>query len=337
MKNVLCFGEILLRLSPDIEGNWLKNSSMPVYMGGAELNVAQALACWQIPVKYYTAMPDNYLARGMKTSLAENGIDVSRILTSGDRVGIYYLAQGTDLKNSEVVYDRANSSTATMRPGEIDWDSVLAGIDWFHFTAITPAINKTLADICLEAVQAAARKKITISVDLNYRSKLWKWGKEPLDVMPELVEYCNMVMGNIWAAEQMLGIRLAPDFKKEKAGCVEQAQRTSQEIARIFPACDTVANTFRFDQGGQLLYYGTYYADGQLYVSQEHQATDIKDKVGSGDCFMAGLIYGSVEQYHPQDIINFAAAAAVDKMFIVGDATQSGVEKIRQRIESVKR
>lgn len=334
MKKVLCFGEILLRLSPDLPGEWLPKQMMPAFIGGAELNVANALARWKIPVAYCSALPDNYMSKEITRDLTAKGIDMSRMITAGNRIGIYFLAQGTDLKNAEVIYDRALSSTTTLKPGSINWNEVFEEISWFHFTAITPAISEDLALVCKEALEAASRKNITISVDLNYRSKLWKWGKPPAEVMPGLVEYCHVVMGNIWAAEMMLGIRIDGNFTREKDASLLQATKTSAELIKRFPLCRQVANTFRYDQGVSLQYYGTLYSGNRLFVSEEHQAADIVDKVGSGDCFMAGLILGNNNGYNAQEIIDFAAAAAVDKMFVVGDATTSGVEEVRKRVRS---
>jgi 2-dehydro-3-deoxygluconokinase len=218
-----------------------------------------------------------------------------------------------------------------LKPGTINWDQIFKDITWFHFTAITPAISEDLALVCKEALEAATKKNITISVDLNYRSKLWKWGKQPVEVMPELVKYCHVVMGNIWAAEMMLGIGIGKDFIKEKDASVKQSLITSQELINRFPLCRQVANTFRYDQADSLQYYATLFSSKGMYVSGEHKVVNIVDKVGSGDCFMAGLIYGNVNGETEQEIIDFAAAAAVDKMFIVGDATTSGVAEVKKR------
>ncbi len=332
MKKVLCFGEILLRLSPDTAGNWLKAQQMPTFLGGAELNVAHALARWDIDVAYSSALPDNYMSKSIISELKAKGIDMSRMQQCGKRIGIYYLAQGTDLKNAEVIYDRAHSSTADLQPGQINWNEVLKDVSWLHFTAITPAIDKNLVAVCREALETASKKNITISVDLNYRSKLWQWGRQPHEVMPELAQFCDVVMGNIWAAEKMLGIKIVEGFTTEKNECIEQAARTSQEIIKRFPKCKQVANTFRFDREKSLDYYATLYTGGKLYVSGMHNAHSIIDKVGSGDCFMAALIYGNIHALPEQGLIDFAAAAAVDKMFVEGDATTSGVEKIMDRV-----
>jgi 2-dehydro-3-deoxygluconokinase len=333
MKKVLSFGDILLRLSPDTKGKWISEHAMPVYIGGAELNVANALAKWQVPVAYCSAAPDNYLTSAILEQLQANGIDTSRMITSGDRIGIYYLAQGTDLKHAGVIYDRANSSTSLLQPGQVNWHQILNDISWFHFSAISPAISENLAAVCEEILQVAQSKGITISVDLNYRAKLWKWGKQPHEVMPGLVKYCDVVMGNIWAVEKMLGIKLPNDFKIEKNICLRQAEKSSVEAMKKFPKCRQVANTFRFDNGDKLNYYSTLYSNGQLKVSEEYTAENIIDKVGSGDCFMAGLIYGNVHELAEKEMLEFATAAAVDKMFVLGDATTSGVAEILKRQE----
>ena len=331
MKKVLSFGDILLRLSPDTQGKWISDHAMPVYIGGAELNVANALARWNVPVAYCSAAPDNYLTSAILHQLRENGIDTSRMITSGERIGIYFLAQGTDLKNAGVIYDRANSSTSQLKPGQVNWDEILKDISWFHFSAISPAISENLASVCEEALQAAQSKGITISVDLNYRAKLWKWGKTPVEVMPQLVKYCDVVMGNIWAIENMLGIKLDEQFKVEKDICLKQAEKSSEALIQKYPRCKQVANTFRFDNGDKLNYYATLYRDGKLTVSDEYTAEHITDKVGSGDCFMAGLIYGNMNNHNDKETLEFATAAAVDKMFVKGDATTSSVEDIKKR------
>ena len=326
-----------MRLSPDTQGKWISDHAMPVYIGGAELNVANALARWKVPVAYCSAAPDNYLTSAILNQLRENGIDTSRMITSGERIGIYFLAQGTDLKNAGVIYDRANSSTSQLKPGQVNWDEILQDISWFHFSAISPAISENLAAVCEEVLQVAQSKGITISVDLNYRAKLWKWGKNPVEVMPRLVKYCDVVMGNIWAIENMLGIKLDDQFKVEKDICLKQAEKSSAALIQQFPRCKQVANTFRFDNGDKLNYYSTLYRDGQLTVSDEYTAEHIIDKVGSGDCFMAGLIYGNMHNHNEKETLEFATAAAVDKMFVMGDATTSRVEDILKRQSTARK
>lgn len=332
MKRVLCFGEALLRLSPAANGEWLRQNTMPVYLGGAELNTATALAKWKIPVSYCTALPNNALSQDVVNAISERGIDTDKIIFSGNRIGSYYLPQGTDLKNAGAIYDRAYSSFWDLAPGQINWNKVSEGISWFHFSAIAPALNRNVAAVCLEAVKAAASKGITVSVDLNYRAKLWQWGKQPIDVMPELVQYCHVVMGNLWAAEKMLGIALPQDGLNSKEDFLKQSFDTSLEIQKRFRSCKQVANTFRFDENGGVRYYATFYQDDKLYTSAEYATPSVVDKVGSGDTFMAGLIYGTLHEQQPQAIVDFAAAAAFDKLFIKGDATTATVDDVQKRV-----
>jgi 2-dehydro-3-deoxygluconokinase len=334
MGKVLCFGELLMRFSPDTESHWLQQAAMPVFVGGAELNVATALARWNIPVSYFTAVPDNYLSKQILQSLQHKKIDTSVVHYSGNRIGIYYLPQGLDVKNAGVIYDRAASSFAELRTGMINWDAVLEGVSWFHFSAICPALSVSVAEVCEEALQACIRKNITISVDLNYRAKLWQYGKQPAEIMPQLVQYCNLVMGNVWAAQTMLNIPVRADISQldQQEVYLEQATVTSQQIMQQYPKCQVVANTYRFDHSG-ILYYTTLYHAGKLFVSAEYTTDKVTDKVGSGDCYMAGLIHGFTQKQTPQEIVEFATAAAFQKLFIKGDATDKSVEEVKAFIK----
>ena len=319
MNKVLCFGELLLRMSPVLDQEWIKTGVMPVFTGGAELNVAQALAKWNIPVKYCTALPDHYLAKEIVDYVAAKNIDVSGIHYSGERIGTYYLPQGADLKNTEVIYDRAHSSFASLKPGTLDWDQLLNDTSWFHFSAISPALNKNTAAICKEALEAASAKGIFISVDLNYRSKLWQYGKQAVEIMPELVQYCNVVMGNLWAVEAMLGITspVKDSVGRTKEELIEAARRSMLNIHKTYSQVTDISYTFRLEQ----YYYGVLQHGPEMVVSNEHELGKIVDKVGSGDCFMAGLIYGLYKKHPAQDIIQFASTAAVGKLYEVGDST----------------
>ena len=329
MNKIACFGELLLRFSPKMQGQWLKECGMPVYAGGAELNVATALANWSQQVKYITAIPANALTSEIIDNLQQKNIDTTGVQFSGNRIGTYYLPQGADLKNAGVIYDRAHSSFSELEPGQLDWETIFASVNWFHFSAINPALNKNLALVCKEALEVAERKNIFISIDLNYREKLWKYGESPLDIMPELVEHCNLVMGNIWAAEKMLGISLSIDDDAEKLNYLELSEKTSGEIIKNFSRCSQVANTFRFNKNEGVDYYATLFKDDQLYVSTEKYVAQVVDRVGSGDCFMAGLIYGNNSSYLPQQTIDFAVSAAVNKLSIQGDSTTSSVSEIK--------
>lgn len=330
MNKVFCFGELLLRMSPGLSRQWIQDAHMPVYVGGAELNVATALSKWNVPVKYCTALPEHYLSKEIIEELHAKGIDTSAIKISGDRIGIYYLPQGADLKNAGVIYDRAHSSFAGLKPGMINWEEVLGECSWFHFSAISPALNEDAAAVCREALEAASAIGLTISVDLNYRAKLWQYGKGPVQVMPGLLKYCNVVMGNIWAAEQLLGI--ASSIKESKGQSkdelVEAAGKSMKAIHLAYPNVMTMAYTFRLEQ----TYFGILQHGPAMAVSTEFPLENIVDKVGSGDCFMGGLIYGLYNHHEPRDIIDLAAAAAVGKMHEKGDATDQTIESIKNTL-----
>lgn len=331
-KKVLCFGELLLRISPAPDDELVEKQPMILYMGGAEANVATALAGWNVPVKYCTVLPDNFMSSHVIEYLEYKGIFTSSILLAGHRIGVYYLERGADLKGS-MVYDREHSSFSELKTGVLDWDKILRDVSWLDFSAISPALNQNVADVCLEAVQAASKKNITISLDLNYRSRLWKFGKEPIEIMPKLVEYCDVVMGNIWSAHTLLGTAIDENIheKKCKQAYLDHAKSTSIEISKMFPRCKTVANTFRFDgEANHILYYTSVYSNGRQFDSPEFTANVVVDRSGSGDCFMAGIIYGLYNKHEPQDIVNYATAAAFGKLQEQGDATRQDVFKVKR-------
>ncbi|MBK0379663.1 sugar kinase [Mucilaginibacter segetis] len=332
---VLTFGELLLRLSPDSEGNWLKNNQLPVYVGGAELNVATALALWGIETKYFTVLPDNGLAEWLINYIGGRGVVTSAIFKSGARLGLFYLTTGADMKHDTVVYDRAASAFAELETDTVNWDEILTGVTWFHFSAICPAVSLKAAKLCEEALIAASARDITISVDLNYRSKLWQYGVSSTEVMPGLVKYCNLIMGNIWAAESLLGIPVNKQLQQQcsKADYLTEALSVSKKLTEQYPDCKAVANTFRFGDNGHIKYYTTLFQQGKMEVSSEYNAESVIDKVGSGDCFMAGLIYGYYNKLPVSECLSFATAAAFKKLFIKGDATNSTVAQVIKAIK----
>ena len=333
---IFCFGEILLRLSPEANGGWIGKRSIATHIGGAEANVARALANWNVPVKYGTAMPDNYIGHDIEAYLEKRGVDTSAVHWSGNRVGIYFMQQGTDLKHAGVFYDRAYSSFYDLKPGMIDWDEALKDVSWFHYSAISPALNANVTAVCEEALKAASAKGITISVDLNYRAKLWQWGKKPAEVMPQLAQYCDVIMGNIWAAQSLLGIPINEELvaKHSKENYLVHAQQTVNAIRKKFPKCSTVANTFRFDTADGIQYYTTLHNGDGAFSSIEFTGSNIADRAGSGDCFMGGLIYGMYHTLPPQETLNFATAAAFGKFSEIGDATQQTIGDVKKTLKN---
>ncbi|HWB26909.1 MAG TPA: sugar kinase [Chitinophagaceae bacterium] len=333
---VLCFGEVMLRLSPPADTSWLSQHQVQVNLAGAECNVAAALAKWGMRVKYCTALPGNNISASVLRFLEDKGIDVSAVKLCGSRIGLYYIEHGTDLKHGGVIYDRKYSSFGELQQGMIDWGAALKGVNWFHFSAINPALNENVTAVCDEALQAAKQQGSIISVDLNYRAKLWQYGKKPVEVMPALAGYCDVIMGNLWSANTLLGIELDEAFigVNTKESYLQHAEKTAKAIQQKFPACKTVALTFRLDEpGGNLLYYGVLYHNGNLYVSNSFTSPRIVDKVGSGDCFMAGLIYGLKNHWPPAHVTEYASAAAFGKLHERGDLTNHSINDIHKIIK----
>ena len=329
-NKVFCFGEILLHYAPPVNSDFIASQNMPFYLGGAELNVATALTKWDMPVKYGTAMPAHFLTNTIISDLAKKNIDTSAIQFSGHRIGCFYLATGLDMKNAGVVYDRDNSSFASIQKGSIAWKEVLKDVHWFHFSAISASLTQNATDVCEEALIAATELGIPISVDLNYRAKLWQYGKTPIEVMTRLVKYCTVLMGNLWAVEDMLGIASSI---QSSVGCSDEqltmaANNSLLKLKEQYPMLNTMAYTFRLSE----TYFGIMFNKNNFYKSPTYNLNEVKNIVGTGDCFMAGLIYGIDQQHTPEEIINFAAAAAVGKLYELGDATEQSLEQIKKRM-----
>lgn len=297
---IFCFGELLLRMSPTLNRQWIKEKVMPVNLEGTELNVAMALCKWNQPVKYCSALPGNSLSSEIIEDLREKGIDVSSMHQSGDRIGTYYLPQGAGMDN-ELIYDRAYSSFAELTPGMINWDEVLDGCSWFHFSAVSPALNNNVAAVCREALYYASQKKMMISVDLNYQSRLWQYGKKPTQVMPELVNYCSVIVGNIWSVESLLGVpsNLESKVGKSKQELEDAAAQSMMDMKRQFEHATSIAYTFRSEKN----YWAVLQQGKEKVVSREFE---MGEEIDNDDTFVAGLIYGLFNKQAPQEVVDFA-------------------------------
>jgi 2-dehydro-3-deoxygluconokinase len=334
VKKVVTFGEIMLRLSPPGFLRFGQARSFDVVYGGGEANVAVALANFGVPVDYVTRLPDNDLGDACIQFLRQYGVGVDKIVRGGERLGIYFLEMGAVQRGSKVIYDRVNSAIATIERGMIDWQGVFADADWFHWTGITPAISAGTADVCLEAIQVAKEMGLTVSCDLNFRQKLWKWGKSASEVMPKLVGYCDMAIGNEEDADKVFGIR-APETDVT-AGQVEanKYRYVCEELAKRFPNLKTIAITLRGSiSASHNTWSGVLWDGSEFYVGPTYDITHIVDRVGGGDAFMGGLIYG-LRTYGEgrQKALNFAVAASCLKHSIFGDfnlVTVAEVEKLR--------
>jgi 2-dehydro-3-deoxygluconokinase len=329
---VVTFGEIMMRLAPPGFQRFGQARSFNVIYGGGEANVAVSLANYGIDVDYVTRLPDNDLGEACIMFLRQYGVGTSKIVRGGDRLGIYFLEMGAMQRPSKVIYDRANSAIATIQPGMIDWEHVFSDADWFHWTGITPAISESLAEVCLEGAKTAHQMELTISCDLNYRSKLWKWGKQPGEVMPDLVQYCDVAIGNEEDAAKVFGIH-APDTDVTSGVVDAKKYRfVCEELVKRFPSLKTVAITLRGSlSASHNMWSGILWHGGSIYTAPTYDITHIVDRVGGGDSFMGGLIYGINAYEDPQAALNFAVAASCFKHSIYGDfnmVTVAEVEKL---------
>ena len=330
---VVTFGEVMLRLAPPGFERFSQARSFDVIYGGGEANVAVSLANYGIDVDYVTRLPANDLGDACIAFLRQYGVGTAKIVRGGDRLGIYFLEMGAMQRPSKVIYDRAHSAIATIQPGTIDWASIFSDANWFHWTGITPAISESLAAVCLEGVKAAHDMGLTVSCDLNYRSKLWKWGTQPGEVMPDLVQYCDVAIGNEEDAAKVFGIHAADT--DVTSGQVDAAKYRSvcEKLVERFPNLKTVAITLRGSlSASHNTWSGMLWHGGEVYLAPTYDITHIVDRVGGGDSFMGGLIYGmNIYQDNPQSALNFAVAASCLKHSIYGDfnmVTVAEVEKL---------
>lgn len=323
MSKVITFGEIMLRLATPDYLRFSQSSTLSATFGGGEANVAVSLANYGVDVEFVTRLPKNDIAAACVGELRKYGVGIKNIVYGGERLGIYFLETGAVARPSKVVYDRAHSSISTIEKGMIDWEKVFEGADWFHWTGITPAISASAAEVCLEACEAANRLGVTVSCDLNFRKNLWKYGKTAAEVMPALVECCDVILGNEEDAEKVFGIKPEGFDVTATGGEVEQAafESVCRQLMQRFPRAKKVIITLRGSINANHNTWGGVLFDGQkLYASPRYDITHIVDRVGGGDSFMGGLIYG-LREYKGDDqrALNFAVAASALKHTIYGD------------------
>ncbi len=334
---IVTFGEIMLRLAPPGFQRFTQAGSFEAGYGGGEANVAVSLADFGEQVEFVSRLPKNELGDACLMALRGRGICTNHVARGGDRMGIYFIETGAAQRASKVIYDRAGSSFAALQPGTIDWKAVFAGADWFHWTGITPAVSREAAESCLEAVRAARQLGLTVSCDLNYRAKLWKWGRGAGDVMKELVALCQVAVGNEEDADKVFGIR-APGTEVA-SGKVEAARYrlVCEGLAGRFPSLETIAVTLRGSlsashntwSGVLWVRGGKPRGRGGFHTAPVYDILPIVDRVGGGDAFAAGLIYGLRNLDGPQKALDFAAAAACLKHSIPGDFNAVNVAEVQ--------
>lgn len=332
MNKVVTFGEIMLRLSAPGYERFFQSPVLNATFGGGEANVAVSLANFGIPTSFVTRLPQNEIALSSIRELRGFGVNTDEIIFGGNRMGVYFLENGAVARASNVIYDRAHSSMSEIKPGMIDWDKVFDGADWFHWTGITPAISQGAADACLEAIKKANEKGITVSTDLNYRKNLWNYGKKPIEVMPALVEGCDVILGNEEDAAFVLNIHPDGIDVTHNQIDAEAYLSVSKKIMNQFPKCKKVITTLRGSvNANHNSWSGVLYDGKKLFKAPDYQITHIVDRVGGGDSFMGGLIYGLLT--YPGDdqkALNFAVAASCLKHTIYGDYNRVSVAEVEK-------
>lgn len=322
MAKVVTFGEIMVRLGAPGYLKLLQANQFDVSYAGAEANVAVSLANYGIVTDYITCLPDNPIAERCIMHLRGHKVGVDHIQRTGKRMGILYLETGSNARPSKVYYDREDSSIATVVPGSIDWKEILKDATWFHWTGITPALSANAAAECLKAIKAANELGVTVSCDINYRGNLWKYGKTAAEVMPEMVEGSDIILGNEEDCEKVFGIK-PKDFDAAKTnGNVDQSSFLSvcQQMMERFPRCKKMVVTLRGAiNANHNTWGGVLYNGKELIESRRYDITDIVDRVGGGDSFMGGLIFGLLHYQVDRKALEFATAASCLKHTLKGD------------------
>ena len=324
----LTFGEIMLRLRAPGHERFFQSNMMEATFGGGEANVAVSLANFGQDVEYFTVLPENDLGGHCINELRRFGVDTRKIQRGKGRMGIYFLENGANQLPSKVIYDRADSAIALAKPGDVDWDRVFEGVDWFHITGITPAISETAMELSLESVKAAKAKGITVSCDLNYRKNLWKYGKKASEVMRELAKYVDVAIANEEDVQKSLEITVDVDVESGELDR-EKYRLLGSKVLAAYPDMKMIAITLRESHSADWNGWAACLNDGKnFYVSKKYEIRDIVDRVGGGDSFAGGLIYGLHQYGDLQQALEFAVAASCLKHSIIGDFNRVGVDDV---------
>ncbi|MHB1315892.1 MAG: PfkB family carbohydrate kinase [Christensenellales bacterium] len=325
----LTFGEIMLRLKSPGHERFFQSPLLEATFGGGEANVAISLANFGLDAAFLTVLPNNVLGDECLKEVRKYGVDVSRIQRGSGRMGIYFLENGANQRPSKVVYDRNDAAIALAKPGDIDWDKAFEGVSWFHITGITPALSYSSMELSLESVKAAKAKGITVSCDFNYRKNLWKYGKKAEEVMRELVKYVDVAIANEEDCQKSLGIQL--DVEVE-SGKLEHGKYNalSDAVLAAYPNLKMIAITLRESVSADINGWSACLNDRKkFYLSRRYEIRDIIDRVGGGDSFAAGLLYGLNQYTAVEDVLNFAVAASCLKHSIIGDYNRVTVDEVR--------
>ncbi len=329
-KRIVTFGEIMLRLKAPGFERFFQSPVLEATFGGGEANVAVSAANYGLDAALVTVLPENDIAEACVAELRRFGVDTSLIARGPGRMGIYFLENGANQRGSKVVYDRAGSSIAIAKPGSLDWKKAFQGADWFHVTGITPAISQSAADLALEAVQAARKAGVTVSCDFNFRKNLWKYGKTAPEIMGELVKFVDVGIANEEDCQKSLGIEV--DVNVEKGSLdTSKYEALTAKVLETFPEMKTIAITLRESKSADHNGWSACINDRKEFmVSRKYDITDIVDRVGGGDAFSGGLIYGLSTGKEPRAALEFAVAASCLKHSIGGDFNRVSVDEVEK-------
>jgi 2-dehydro-3-deoxygluconokinase len=321
VKPVVTFGEIMLRLAAPGTERLMQTPQFVATFGGSEANVAIGLSTFGIAAAHVTVLPDqNALSDACIGELRRFGVDTSHIVRGKGRFGVYYLEAGANQRPSRILYDRENSAMALARPSTIPWEKIFRGAGWLHVSEITPAISETAAYVTRDAMERAKDAGLTVSCDLNHRKNLWRWGKEAHEVMPELMQFTDVLIGSRETMDVVLGVKTDGDFKA-----------ATRKAFQVYPRLKTVVLTRRESRSASHHAWSACLDDGKDFIESRHyEITHIVERVGGGDAFDAGLIYGLMTLPNKQAALDFASAAAVLKHAIPGDFSRSTVEEVNE-------
>jgi 2-dehydro-3-deoxygluconokinase len=333
MMRVVTFGEVMLRLKPPGFERLFQSPLLEATFGGTEANVAVSLAQFGIPVSFVSAIPANAIGDACVAELRRHGLDTSQLKRQGERLGVYFLEPGANQRPSKVTYDRAGSSIATAKRGDFDWSVIFDGADWFHISGVTPAISAAAADLALEAVQAARAKTVTVSCDYNYRKNLWRWGRKAPEVMRELVNHVQVGIANEEDCQKALGITMSANVERGRLEWDDYRQ-LAQRVLDAFPNLERQVITLRESHSANHNGWSAVLATRDGFIcSRRYDITDIVDRVGAGDSFAAGLIYGMLTFRDDAKSLEFATAASCLKHSIPGDFNRVSVAEVAALME----
>lgn len=327
---VLTFGEIMLRLKAPGHERLMQTPNLEATFGGGEANVAVSLANYGMDASFLSFLPNNAIADACIGELRRFNVDTSRIIRKEGRVGIYYLDAGANQLPSKVIYDRAYSSISLAGPGDVDWNKAFDGVGWMHISGITPAISESLMELSIESVKEAKMRNIVVSCDLNYRKNLWKYGKNAQEVMSEMASYCDVLIANEEDVQKSLGITIDVDVE---SGEIDNSKYEvlGNKVLEKYPNAKMIAITLRESKSADTNGWSTCINNREkFYVSRHYDINDIIDRVGGGDSFAGGLIYGLNTYDTMEEALEFATAASCLKHSVIGDFNRVTVDDVKK-------